>query len=69
MTVQVTPYGTLFNNSCCLQCGMHAGYEDKELKFECTQHAILLQPQGSPPVVERVFDYSIDTSRPIDSFR
>jgi hypothetical protein len=40
-----------------------------ELVVECSEAALLVQPQNSPPVVDRLFDFSINTSGPIESFR
>ena len=46
-----------------------AGYTDMELVVDCSEAALLVQPQNSPPVIDRLFDYSIDTAGPIESFR
>ena len=46
-----------------------AGYEDKALHLDCSQASFLLQPQGSPPVIERALAYSVDDSSPIETHR
>ena len=46
-----------------------AGYADKDLMVDCTEMGLKVQPHSSPAVIERVFDYSIDRSRPVDTFR
>lgn len=46
-----------------------SGYGDKELEVDCTAMGLRVQPHSSPAVIERAFDYGIDTSRPIDTFR
>lgn len=40
-----------------------------ELDIECTETGFRLQPENSPPVLHRLFDYAIDTSQPIETFR
>ncbi|KAK9853604.1 hypothetical protein WJX84_007036 [Apatococcus fuscideae] len=45
------------------------GYEDKELLLDCNQSGINLQPEDSPPVIQRAFDNPVDASKPIESFR
>ena len=37
--------------------------------MDCSQHVLRIQPQESPPIVERAFEGLIDTSQPIDTFR
>jgi hypothetical protein len=46
-----------------------AGYEDKELRVECSQRGLLVQSQGSPPLIDRLFDHSVDPSRAVETFR
>ena len=67
--------------SCCCFCAFQAaqhvfgclpaaaGYEDKELVVECSQRGLLVQSQGSPPLIDRLFDHSVDHSRAVETFR
>ena len=40
-----------------------------DLDVECTETCFRLQPEKSPPVIHRLFDYAIDRSQPIETFR
>ncbi|KAK9810351.1 hypothetical protein WJX72_009272 [[Myrmecia] bisecta] len=50
-------------------CSIPTGYADREVVMECNEYGLKLQAENSPPVIERAFDYSIDTSRPIETFK
>jgi hypothetical protein len=40
-----------------------------ELVVECSEGALLIQPERSPPVIDRAFDYRVDTAQPLECFR
>lgn len=46
-----------------------AGYEDKELVVECSQSGVLIQSQDSPPLLDRMLEYSVDTTREVEMLR
>ena len=37
--------------------------------LDCTDMGMKLQPECSPPLIHRAFNYSIDLSRPVETFR
>lgn len=37
--------------------------------MECSQRGLLVQSQGSPPLIDRLFDHSVDHSRAVETFR
>ena len=45
------------------------GYSDKDIMVDCTEMGLKVQPYSSPSVIERAFDHSIDTSKPVETFR
>ena len=36
---------------------------------ECTPHGLLLQSEGSPPLIDHLFDHGVDPSRPVEVLR
>jgi hypothetical protein len=46
-----------------------AGYHDKELDIECTETTLKVQPQNSPPVIDRLLSGRVDCSRPLETYR
>ena len=45
------------------------GYADMELVVEASEAALLVQPERSPPVIDRAFDYRVDAAQPLECFR
>lgn len=45
------------------------GYQDRQLHVEISPAGLLVQPEDSPPVIDRAFAYGIATDRPTDSFK
>jgi len=45
------------------------GYVDKEIHMEVTPSTLLLQPEDSPPVIDRLFSGECSQSEPIDTFK
>lgn len=46
-----------------------AGYHDKELAIDCTETTLRVQPQNSPPVIDRLLSGRVDCSRPLETYR
>lgn len=45
------------------------GYQDKEIVLEFDGHTMTLQPEDSPPLIQRALFHPIDTQRPVESFK
>jgi len=51
-------------------CRVPTGYSDMALVVECSSSGLLVQSEGSPPLIERAFSGLIDTtSRPVETLR
>ena len=48
---------------------MHPGYADMELVVDCSETALQVQSEKSPPVIDRLFDYHVNTAEPLECFR
>ena len=46
-----------------------AGYHDKGLTLDCTESTLRIQPQGSPPVIDRILEYRADISRAFETHK
>ncbi len=53
----------------CLPTPPFAGYADRELLIECSTARLLVQSEDSPPLIDRILAYGIDSGRPIESFK
>ncbi|KAL4442949.1 hypothetical protein ABPG77_008440 [Micractinium sp. CCAP 211/92] len=56
--------GTVF-----VACRVPTGYADRELLIECSTARLLVQSEDSPPLIDRILAYGIDSGRPIESFK
>ena len=45
------------------------GYTDRQLVVECSQRGLLVQAEGSPPLIDRLFEHAVDASQPVETFR
>ena len=52
-----------------IACKVPAGYADRELVIECTHDGLLIQSESSPPLINRLWSFTIDAGKPIESFK
>lgn len=52
-----------------LACRVPTGYGDRELFVECTGTALIIQPEKSPPLIDRFLAHNIDLAAPIENLR
>jgi HSP20 family molecular chaperone IbpA len=52
-----------------IACRVPAGYADRELVVECSSAGLLIQSEGSPPLIDRSWEYSIDSNQPVETLK
>eukprot|EP00873_Tetraselmis_striata_P023008 jgi/Tetstr1/443272/TSEL_031306.t1 len=50
-------------------CHIPTGYRDKEVVVDFSQQVLVIQPEESPPLIQRLLAHPVDTTRPVETFK